>query len=483
MVDPTRLDRLVRGVARQVRRRRLEFYGLKGAFYGAVAAVVPLLAKGLVGPAAAAVAVALVALGAAAGALFGLALATPRADVARVADRALGLEDRVATAFEWAARPDRTPLVDLLVADAIAHVERLASAQAVRRVLPGEARLLPLPLLVILVLAVAPAVRLPVNRLPDFAAHSDVEGSPDRTGKLESREQTLAKPDALKAGPLSERDLERASASLVSAGDRPALFKDTALGGQRPDFNSFLKKGDERLKLLEQIDALPDLRSDFTQSDYKMMLEQTKALTAEGLRPDQVPPQKLRELLEEMEQKGRKEAPQAAQNASQGLRALDRGDQAKALDAMNRSLNTLRRAEEERKGALNLSGGKQGETGRRSSDSGDSKEPGNPEQEDPGGSKGLEPGKGPSDHPQGEATPRLEAKPRDSSLEGDPRSGKKDSIETNTYGRAARVPSRLPVGSAFEQYQRMMEEAIAREQVPRDYQPQVKDYFRALSEK
>jgi len=45
------------------------------------------------------------------------------------------------------------------------------------------------------------------------------------------------------------------------------------------------------------------------------------------------------------------------------------------------------------------------------------------------------------------------------------------------------VPSRLPVGSAFEQYQRMMEEAIAREQVPRDYQPQVKDYFRALSEK
>jgi len=208
-----------------------------------------------------------------------------------------------------------------------------------------------------------------------------------------------------------------------------------------------------------------------------------QALTAEGLRPDQVPPQKLRELLEEMEQKGRKEAPQAAQNASQGLRALDRGDQAKALDAMNRSLNTLRRAEEERKGALNLSGGKQGETGRRSSDSGDSKEPGNPEQEDPGGSKGLEPGKGPSDHPQGEATPRLDAKPRDSSLEGDPRSGKKDSIETNTYGRAARVPSRLPVGSAFEQYQRMMEEAIAREQVPRDYQPQVKDYFRALSEK
>src|SRR2546430_17576433 len=94
MVDPTRLDRLVRGVARQVRRRRLEFYGLKGAFYGAVAAVVPLLAKGLVGPAAAAVAVALVALGAAAGALRGPAPAYPPAAPAPVPAPRPRVQDR-----------------------------------------------------------------------------------------------------------------------------------------------------------------------------------------------------------------------------------------------------------------------------------------------------------------------------------------------------------------------------------------------------
>jgi len=49
-----------------------------------------------------------------------------RAALTRRAGRpAFGLEDRVATALEWAERPDRTALVDALVADATARVERL----------------------------------------------------------------------------------------------------------------------------------------------------------------------------------------------------------------------------------------------------------------------------------------------------------------------------------------------------------------------
>ena len=48
------------------------------------------------------------------------------------------------------------------------------------------------------------------------------------------------------------------------SGDLSAIFKDTSLSSQRPDFQSFLKKGDERLKLLEQADRMPDLQSDFT---------------------------------------------------------------------------------------------------------------------------------------------------------------------------------------------------------------------------
>ena len=46
------LDRLVRQVAAQVRWRRVEHYGLRGAFYGALAAVGLLIFKQSLGPAA-----------------------------------------------------------------------------------------------------------------------------------------------------------------------------------------------------------------------------------------------------------------------------------------------------------------------------------------------------------------------------------------------------------------------------------------------
>ena len=46
----------------------------------------------------------------------------------------------------------------------------------------------------------------------------------------------------------------------ATTGDLSAIFKDTSLASQRPDFNSFMKKGDERLRMLEQVDRLPDLQ-------------------------------------------------------------------------------------------------------------------------------------------------------------------------------------------------------------------------------
>ena len=103
-----------------------------------------------------------------------------------------------------------------------------------------------------------------------------------------------------------ERDWAQKGATGASAtsGDLSAIFKDTSLANQRPDFNSFLKKGDERLKMLEQTDRLPDLQSDFTSSQYKMVFKKSKELRS-GIR-DTVSPQKLKELLEEMERLGRK---------------------------------------------------------------------------------------------------------------------------------------------------------------------------------
>src|SRR5213593_2100383 len=102
MAHPQAIEVLVRRVAREVRVRRAEHWGLRGAFWGGVA-----------------------------------------------------------TALEWADHPDRTPLVDALVADTVERVSALESRQIVRRAIPVEGRWLGVPLLAGLVLALAPAIRLP----------------------------------------------------------------------------------------------------------------------------------------------------------------------------------------------------------------------------------------------------------------------------------------------------------------------------------
>src|SRR5262245_46654415 len=127
------LDRLVRQVGAQIRWRRAEHYGLRGAFYGALAGAGLLIFKHSVGAAAVPVALALLLVGALAGAALGLAKKIPTRDAARLADRAFALDDRVATALEWAARPDRTPLVDALVTDAAARTSGLTMRPIIPR--------------------------------------------------------------------------------------------------------------------------------------------------------------------------------------------------------------------------------------------------------------------------------------------------------------------------------------------------------------
>src|SRR5207249_1087546 len=121
MDHPQTIEVLVRRVAREVRVRRAEHWGLRGAFWGALVAAAVLVFKAALGLAALAVAPALVALGAIAGTTYGFTKRVIVQDVARLADRAFGLADRVATVLEWADRPDRTPLVDALVADTAAR--------------------------------------------------------------------------------------------------------------------------------------------------------------------------------------------------------------------------------------------------------------------------------------------------------------------------------------------------------------------------
>jgi hypothetical protein len=483
MAHPQAIEVLVRRVAREVRVRRAEHWGLRGAFWGALVATALLAFKAVLGVTALAVAPALVALGAIVGASYGFVRRVVIQDIARLADRAFGLADRVATALEWADHPDRTPLVDALVADTVARVSALESRRIVRRAIPLEGRWLPAPLLVGLVLALAPAIHLPLGTIVDFTPSADPEQREERTtvDLMEERSRPLAAAP-LKRPSLDERDFAQRSGtgSGSSAGDLSAIFKDTALSSQRPDFNSFLKKGDERLKLLEQVDRLPDLQSDFTSSQYKMVFRKSKSLLS-GLSPD-ISPQKLRELLDEMERLGRKGGNWSG-DASEGMEALEGGQTDRALEAMQRALDKMRAMEESQRSGKGLRGGRENQRGGRGRDPARGGEGTGPEDQDFGEGEGLLPGKGRSTTPKGDPTSRLSANPYDVGVEGESRRGKKEGYDTNLTGRAGQMPSRLMYLGVIGQYRKLMEDAITREQVPRDYHDQIRNYFQALDER
>lgn len=476
------LERFVRQVGWQIRKRRAEFYGLRGAFYGSLLGLATLLLKEVLGPQAPLVALGLTLLGTTLGVLTGFGLPLPSRDAARVADRVFALQDRVATALEWAGRADRTALVDLLVVDATARVKELEGKRAVSRVWPREWKLLTIAALLMVVLTAAPPIPLPSGQLPTLSTTTDPETAEEREAKVLIDERPKGgRRDPLQGVEALERTLaaRQGSPGESHPGDLSALFKDTALASQRPDFQSFLKKGDERLRMLEQVDRLPDLSRDFTQSQYKMMFQKRKALVG-GLRPDQLSPQKLRELLEEMERMGRKGGNWGG-DAWEGMEALEQGQTDRALEAMEKALSKMRAMEDRGRSGRGLKGGREEDRrGYRGRERGG----GTADLDgDLGEGEGLLPGKGRSPNPKGDATERLRATPYDAGVEGESRPGRKEGYDTNLLGKGASVPSRLQYLGVFGQYRKMMEEALAREQVPRDYQGQVKEYFDSLEER
>jgi hypothetical protein len=493
MPGPPVLDRLVGDVARQIRLRRAEFYGLRGLFWGAVAAVLPLVLKESLGLWSYAGAAILLIAGAGAGALRGFLLRLPPAEAARLADRGYALQDRVSTALEWSERPDRTPIVDALVTDAVARAEQLAARRIIPRRVPREARFVPLPLLLGLALAAAPPIPLPQGRLPSFSVSrdEDEEKARDRSGDLQQAERRQAtRRDPVQRADVQERNLapRLGGGGQSQPGDLAAVFKDTSLGGRAPDFNSFLKKGDERLRMLEQLDRLPDLQSDFTQSQTRMVFQKAKALRG-GLDPNKkASPEKLRELLNEMERLGRKGGGGGQGNWSgdvyEGMEALEGGQTDRAMEAMERALNKMRSMEERGRDGKSLKGGRESDRrGNRRGDRGAGQSGGPGDEGDFPEGEGLLPGRGKSGSPKGDATARLRGNPFDVGVEGESRPGRKQGIDTNMLGRGAQMPSRMQYMGVLGQYRKMMEESIAREQVPRDFQTQVKEYFQSLDEK
>jgi hypothetical protein len=486
MANPDTLERLVSRVAAQVRRRRIEHFALRGAFWGALVAVLILVFKSALNGWGLLLAGAVVAAGVLGGGLWGALKRTSMADAARLADRAWGLEDRVATALDWVGRADRPAMVDALIADTLARVEHLPPRVAARRIVPRDGRFVPIPLALAVALALMPAIPLPSGRLPDFLSSPAEEEQPEqRGGAMQTDEKARAAlRDRVRPQAFEEKEFATRTGGTGAAmsGDLSAVFKDTALSNQRPDFQSFLKKGDERLKMLEQADRLPDLQSDFTASQYKMLFRKSKELG--GLRPDQISPQKLKELLEEMERLGRKGGATWQGDAAEGMEAMEGGQPDRAMDAMQRALEKMRAQDEAGRSGKNLKGGRESARGGANRDKrGGGGEGGGPEDQDFGEGEGLLPGKGRSNSPKGEATQRLRGNPYDVGVEGESRRGRKDGYDTNMTGKAGQMGSRLQYLGVIGQYRKMMEDSIARESVPRDYHDQIKDYFQALDER
>ncbi|MGH7320144.1 MAG: hypothetical protein ACRELA_11045, partial [Candidatus Rokuibacteriota bacterium] len=298
----------VQRVGRLIRRRRALFYGLRGLGWGLGAAVVPLLLRSLAGPAAFWLAGGLAGLGLLLGLAYGLALRVPAADAARLADREFALHDRVATALELLDIRDESPLATFAIRDAEARVTSLDVRRAVHRRWPRDARFIPVPVIAVALLAYLPPLPLPDEILPPLKPAGEQEQQPPKSGAPEVSERPATrKTERAERVELQEREYaQRQNPTAEQArGDLAAVFKDTSVAQKRPDFSSFLKQGDERLRLLERTDALPDLRRDFTQSPYKVMFRKSRSLLG-GVDPRQLSPEKLRQLLEEMNRMGRR---------------------------------------------------------------------------------------------------------------------------------------------------------------------------------
>ncbi len=477
-------------LTRLIRQRRALFYGVRGLTWGLCVSIVPVALRAMIGPWALPVAGGLAAAGALVGVLYGLLLRVPAGDALGLADRAFGLKDRLATAHDLLGRPERGHLAEAAIEDAEQHAGQIALSRAVPWRWPREMKLLPAPVLALAVLPYLPPVPVLDVSMPNFTPATEEEKKPEATGPQQAIERHQPKKtEKVERVEMQDRDYQmrpNPDSREHTKGDLGAAFKDTNVATKRPDFSSFLKQGDERIRLLERVDSLPDLQRDFTQSQYKVMFRKSRSLLS-GMDPRQMTPEKLRQLLEEMNRMGRRPSSGSGgegdwgQEMMEGAEALDRGQMDKAMEAMERALQKMRAQEERDRGGKGLQSGKNQGRGR----DGDRGAGGRPGEDDPdfGEGQGSLPGKGTNPGWRGDPTNRLGQNPLDIGVEGQMRKGRRESYDTNMLGKGAQNPSRLPSMSVVTQYRKMMEEALAKEAIPLDYRSQVRDYFQALEER
>lgn len=487
MDDAAALRLTVRRLIRVIRLRRAVFYGLRGLAWGLVLAVLPVAFRLLLGPLALALAAGLVAAGLLVGLVYGLLLRVPSGEAAQVVDRAFGLHDRVATALELLAARDQGSLALAAIRDATERAQGLDPRRAVPWRWPREARLVPIPVLALAVLPYLPPVPLPEDVVPPLTPAQEPEQERTKAEAPQVADRPAAKrPERAERVELQEKEYAQRQAPTPeqARGDLAAVFKDTSVAQKRPDFSSFLKQGDERLRLLERAESLPDLQRDFTQSPYKLVFRKSRTLLS-GIDPNQLSRERLRQLLEEMNRMGRRGGGPGgegdwSQDVWEGSEALEQGQMSRAMEAMERALGKMRAMEERERAGKGLEGGRdRGGRGRDANRGGR----GGDGEPDFGEFEGSLPGKGTNPGWRGDPTGRLGQSPIDMGVEGQTRKGRKEAYDTNMIGRGARNPSRLPYMSVYSQYRKMMEDALAKENIPFDYRSQVKEYFQSLEER
>jgi hypothetical protein len=480
------LQLTVQRLSRLIRQRRAVFYGLRGLAVGLTLAVLPVLLRSVLGPIALPVAGGVILVGVLAGVGYGLLLRLPAGDVARLADRTFALHDRLATALELVRSRDPNPLAASVIRDARDRVGGLDLRRAVPWRWPREARFLPIPVLVLAGLPYLPPLPLPEEFMPPLQRAEEKEAKEEKSAAPQAAERPVSKKtEQAQRVEMQEREYQQRPnpAAEPAKGDLAAVFKDTSVAQKRPDFSSFLKQGDERLRMLERTDSLPDLQRDFTQTPYKVMFRKQRSLLS-GMDPSKLSKERMRELLNEMNRMGRRGQPGGegdfGQELMEGSEALEQGQMGRALDAMERALNKMRAMEDRERGGKGLEGGKdrggQGRDGRGGQGGGEN-------DPDFGEGMGSMPGKGPNPNWRGDPSGRLGQSPIDMGVEGQSRKGRKESYDTNMMGRGAQNPSRLPYMRVYSQYRKMMEDALAKENIPLDYRTQVKEYFQSLEER
>ena len=466
----------LRRLSRRLRLVRALTAGSRFLAVGLLLALVPLLAKGLLPGVAPWVAAGLIAGLAALGLLYGSILQARPAHIARLADRRLGLKERMTCAVEHLAGENPTEIAQAQLAETAARIRAIRPRDAFPFLLMPETRLIgPLAALV-LALGLLPPIPLRLPERSEAPAAQEVEVS--EGAEERPLEQKLAAPALPKEmfPKTAEQDIQRGPLSSHNQqGDQAAVFRDTKMSQQRPDFGSFVKQGDERLKMLARPDAIPDLRRDFTQSPYQVMIrrmqQQLQAGGLQGLTWEQI--EKLMSELGQTEQ--RMGGSGIADDLMREMEGQGSGSTDKMMSALSRALNRLRDRDEASRGKgkeLRDAPSRQRGEGKSDGEGEGGRDGGSPGGSQPGTEKSLQ--------TRGDPTQRIGGDKQDSTLDGDPREGRTEAYDTNLSGLGAQNPSRLPYLDLFSQYRKQMEDTLTREPIPFSYREQVKEYFKAL---